>query len=476
MAKPTGFIEYPRENAEKRPIEERIKDYREIEKMMQTDALEIQAARCMDCGIPYCHSFGCPLHNRIPDFNDMIYKKKWRKALDILHSTNNFPEITGRVCPALCEAACTLSINMEPVAIRQLELQLVERGWNDGWIVPESATKKTGKKVAIVGSGPSGLAAAQQLARNGHEIIVFEKDYLPGGLLRYGIPDFKMGKLILDRRLDQMKAEGVIFETGVEAGKDISVRYLQRMFDAILITAGAREPRDLKIAGRELNGIYYAMDFLSQQNCRLNGDVIKSEYEIIASGKDVVVIGGGDTGSDCVGTAIRQGAKSVTQIELLPKPPAGRTVYNPWPTWPIIMRTSSSHEEGCDRLWSIQTKEFIGRNGQVEKLHCMRLDWQEPDTNGRRTFKEISGSEFEIKSDFVLLAMGFIHVEHGSLVKDLGIELDKHGNLKVDSNWMTSSKGIFAAGDAVVGASLVVRAIEYGRHAAEKINNYLESK
>ena len=476
MAKPTGFIEYPRQDALKRPVAERVKDYREIEKMLQADALEIQAARCMDCGIPYCHSFGCPLHNRIPDFNDMIYKKHWRHALDILHSTNNFPEVTGRVCPALCEAACTLSINAEPVTIRQIELQLVERGWEEGWIVPEPALAKTGKKVAIIGSGPAGLAAAQQLIRSGHEVVLFEKDNKPGGLLRYGIPDFKMEKQILDRRLNQMKAEGVVFETGVEAGKDISVRYLQRMFDAVLVTAGAREPRNLNIPGRELHGIYFAMDFLSQQNRRLNGEVIKQKEEIIATGKDVIVIGGGDTGSDCVGTAIRQGAKSVTQIELLPKPPEGRAVYNPWPTWPIIMRTSSSHEEGCERLWSINTKEFTGSNGYVEKLHCVRLDWQEPDENGRRSFKEITGSDFELKAGLVLLAMGFVHVEHGPLVKDLSVELDKSGNIKVDSNWMTSSKGIFAAGDAVVGASLVVRAIESGRRAADGINACLESK
>ena len=476
MAKPTGFMEYSREDAEKRPVGERVKDYREVEKMLQTDALEIQAARCMDCGIPYCHSFGCPLHNRIPDFNDMIYKKHWRRALDILHSTNNFPEVTGRVCPALCEAACTLSINAEPVTIRQIELHLVERGWKEGWITPESAAKLTGRKAAVIGSGPTGLAAAQQLIRAGHEVVVFEKDNKPGGLLRYGIPDFKMEKWVLDRRLSQMKAEGVVFETGVEAGKDISVRYLRRMFDAILIAAGSRESRDFKIPGRELGGIHQALDFLSQQNRRISEEGIKPEEEIIATGKDVVVIGGGDTGSDCVGTAIRQGAKSVTQIELLPKPPEDRTVYNPWPTWPIIMRTSSSHEEGCERLWSINTKAFLGSNQRVEKLLCVRLDWQEPDENGRRTFKEIQGSDFEINANLVLLAMGFVHVEHGALIKDLGVELDKFGNLRVDSNWMTSSKGIFAAGDSVVGASLVVRAIEYGRRAADGINAYLENK
>jgi NAD(P)H-dependent glutamate synthase small subunit len=403
----------------------------------------------------------------------MVHRKQWRKALALLHATCNLPEITGRVCPAPCEAACTLSINLPPVTIRHIELQIVETGWQEGWIRPEPAPRKTGKKVGIIGSGPAGLAAAQQLARRGHEAVVFEKASRVGGLLRYGIPDFKLEKWVIDRRLEQMRAEGVVFETGVNAGTDISVKYLQRTFDAILIAAGAMEPRDLPVPGRDLPGIHFAMDFLTRQNMRISGEIPLSDEEITARDKHVVVIGGGDTGSDCVGTSRRQGAREITQLELLPMPPADRPVNNPWPTWPVIMRTSSSQEEGCTRLWSVSTKEFLGSRSGVEKLRCAKLEWSEPDENGRSTFREIPGSEFELRADLVLLAAGFVHLEHGPLVRDLGLETDARGNLVVDSGLMTTAPGVFAAGDSMAGASLIVRAIDFGRKAAGGVDRYL---
>jgi NAD(P)H-dependent glutamate synthase small subunit len=473
MGKPTGFMEHPREDPGKRPVAERVGDYKEIEQPLALEQAEVQASRCMDCGIPYCHAFGCPLGNRIPEFNDMVFRKQWRRALDLLHATNNFPEITGRICPALCEAACSLSINSKPVSVRHLELQIVERGWREGWIVPQAPDRKTGKSVAVIGSGPAGLAAAQQLARRGHDVVVFEKAAAPGGILRYGIPDFKLEKWVLDRRLDQLRAEGVKFETGVEVGTDLSVRYLLRKFDAISITAGAREPRDLKAPGRGLEGIHFAMEYLAQQNRRNAGEVIPFDQEIFARDKDVVIIGGGDTGSDCVGTARRQGARSVTQIELLPEPPADRSPEDPWPTWPTILRTSTSHEEGCERMWSIQTREFLGRGIRVRGMKCVRLTWSAPDASGRRTFKEVPGSEFEVKADLVLLALGFVHVEHGPIVGELGLKTDDRGNLAVDADGMTNVPGIFAGGDAVLGASLVVRAILLGRRMAAAVDKYL---
>ncbi|MBI5420683.1 MAG: glutamate synthase subunit beta [Deltaproteobacteria bacterium] len=476
MGKQTGFLEHPRENPTHRPVAERIKDFAEIEGMLPRPALETQASRCMDCGIPFCHALGCPVVNRIPEWNDAVYRKQWRKALALLHSTCNLPEITGRVCPAPCEAACTLAINQEPVTIRHIELQIVERGWNEGWIVPEPAPIKTGRRVAVIGSGPAGISAAQQLARKGHSVVVFEKAPRAGGLLRYGIPDFKLEKWVIDRRLDQMRAEGVVFETGVNAGVDLSATYLRRTFDAILIGAGATVPRDLPASGRELQGIHFAMDFLTRQNRRNAGETIPPEEEISARGKHVVVIGGGDTGSDCVGTSRRQGAASVTQLELLPKPPEARTPYNPWPTWPVIMRTSSSHEEGCTRLWSVATKEFAGEGNAVRKIRCVELAWSEPNASGRRDFREIPGSEFELKADLVLLAMGFLHVEHGPLVRDLGLALDGRGNLTVDGDRMASTPGVFAAGDSMLGATLVVRAIDAGRQAAEGIDRYLSGR
>ena len=473
MGKPTGFLEHPREAPPYRPVEERILDYQEVERSLPVDRLEIQASRCMDCGIPYCHVYGCPVKNRIPEWNDMVYRKQWRKALDLLHDTCNLPEITGRVCPAPCEAACTLDINTPPVTIRHIELQIVEMGWREGWIVPEPPPLRTGKKVAVVGSGPAGLSAAQQTARAGHETILFERAPKLGGLLRYGIPDFKLEKWVIDRRLEQMRAEGVVFETGVSIGNDLSSAYLARTFDAVLITAGATVPRDLAVPGRELPGIHFAMDFLTEQNRMVGGEAAEANGAISARGKRVVVIGGGDTGSDCVGTSRRQGAASIHQLELLPKPPEERGPTNPWPTWPQVMRTSSSQEEGCERSWSISTKEFLGDPSGVKKLRCVRLEWSDPGNGGRPSFREIPGSEFEIEADLVLLAMGFVHVEHGPLVKGLGLAIDERGNLKVDADRMTSVPGVFAAGDAVLGASLVVRAIDSGRLAAAGLNRYL---
>lgn len=472
MGKQTGFLDYTRKDPSKRSIQDRIQDYKEIESRLSLDELQDQAARCMDCGVPSCHAYGCPVSNRIPDFNEMIYRGKWKLALEILHSTNNFPEVTGRVCPAPCEAACTLAINQPAVTIKHIELQIVERGFDEGWIVPQTLEEKTGKRVAVVGSGPAGLSVSQQLARKGHDVFLFERDEKIGGLLRYGIPDFKMEKWILDRRMEQMEAEGVRFETEVNVGVDISPRFLKRSYDAIVLTNGATAPRDLDIPGRDLKGIYFAMQFLSQQNKRIAGIPLK-ENEIVATGKDVIVIGGGDTGSDCVGTSRRQGAKSITQIELLPKPPVDREAKNPWPEWPNVMRTSTSHEEGCERSWSILTQSFEGKEGHVQKIKCVELQWSQPDENGRRNYKEIKGSEFEIKADLVLLATGFVHVEHGPLVKDYDLDIDNRGNIVIDENGMTSEQGVFAAGDAAQGASLVVRAINQGREVADGVHQYL---
>jgi NAD(P)H-dependent glutamate synthase small subunit len=473
MGKPTGFMEYAREDPKKRPVAERTADYKEVEQLLSAPELEVQAARCMDCGIPYCHSLGCPLSNRIPEFNDMVSRKQWRRALALLESTNNFPEVTGRICPAPCEAACSLSINQQPVTIRELELAIVERGWQEGWIKPQPAPAKTGRRVAVVGSGPAGLAAAQQLARAGHDVVVYEKSDRAGGILRYGIPDFKLEKAVLDRRLEQLRAEGVVFETSVDVGGDVSARYLQRRFDAICITAGARVPRDLSIPGRGLEGIAFAMTYLVQQNRRNAGDPIEPREAILAKGKDVVVVGGGDTGADCVGTASRQGAKSITQIELLPEPPAERPVDNPWPTWPQTLRTSSSHEEGCTRLWSISTKEFAGSETRVKSLKCAKLQWSEPDATGRRTPKPIAGSDFALKADLVLLALGFLHIEHGPIVEELSLITDPRGNLVVGPDFQTNCPGVFSAGDSVAGASLVVRAIVQGRSMAAAVDGFL---
>jgi len=471
MGKPTGFMEFPRREPSKRPLDERVKDYREIELPIPLEDLKDQAARCMDCGVPSCHSFGCPLANRIPDWNDLVYRGKWQKALDLLHATNNFPEITGRICPAPCEAACTLDISKNPVTIRQLELQIIENGWQQGWIKPQPPLEKTGKRVAIIGSGPAGLAAAQQLARMGHDVVVFEKDNRIGGLLRYGIPDFKLDKKILDRRLEQLRQEGVQFRTDVAVGEDISARYLRKMFHAICITMGAGQPRDLAVPGRGFENVHFAMEYLKQQNQINAGDSLKSQRIITARDKIVAVIGGGDTGSDCVGTAVRQGAKEVHQFEILPQPPQERPGDTPWPNWPRILRTSSSHQEGCHRHWSVMTKKLSGIEVRVSQLHGIQVNWVQDGSSWK--VQEIPGTEFTLDVDLVLLAMGFVHVQHNKLVEDLALALDDKGNIKTDSNYMTSIPGVFAAGDAIKGASLVVHAIHLGRQAAEAIDRYL---
>ncbi|MFP4057517.1 MAG: glutamate synthase subunit beta [Candidatus Brocadiia bacterium] len=474
MGKPDGFLLYERQEAPKRPVLQRLRDYDEVEQRLPGHRLAIQAARCMDCGIPTCHTFGCPLRNLAPDWNDMVYRQQWRRALLLLHATNNLPEVTGRVCPAPCESACTLAIGHQPVTIRQIELQIAERGWDRGWVRPEPPALKTGRRVAIVGSGPAGLAAAQQLARAGHEPVVFEKADRPGGILRYGIPDFKLPKWVIDRRLDQMRAEGVSFETRAEVGTDLSARYLRRTFDAVLIAAGARQPRDLDVPGRGLEGIHFAMPFLAQQNRRNAGLHVPPDQAIRAEGKDVVVIGGGDTGADCVGTARRQGARRIVQLELLPRPPESRTPWNPWPTWPQVLRHSTSHDEGCERRWSVQTREAVGdAQGRVAKLRCVKLDWEQGEGGAPRSFSPVPGSEFEVEAQLVLLAMGFLRVEHGPLVEDLELATDERGNLRVDPAFMTSTEGVFAAGDSVLGASLVVRAIELGRRAAAAVDAWL---
>ncbi len=471
MAKAKGFIEFSRQSTGYRPVECRIKDYREIEIPLTPDELKKQAARCIDCGIPFCHGAGCPIRNNIPEFNDLVYQGRWQQACDVLHATNNLPEVTGRVCPAPCETSCTLSINDKPVTIRHIEYQIVERGFAEGWIKPLAPAVKNGKTVAVIGSGPAGLSAAQQLARAGFEVSVFEKDEKPGGLLRYGIPDFKLEKWVIDRRLEQMKAEGVKFHTGVDAGKDISAHYLQKMFDYICITMGAGKPRDLPIPGRDIPGIHYAMEFLAQQNKLNSNEPFNLSSRINAAGKNVLVIGGGDTGSDCVGTSRRQGAASITQIEILPQPPESRPEDTPWPMWPRQMRTSSSHEEGCTRMWSIASKKFVGDASGLKEVHACKVERKQD--NGRWIMNEIPGSEFVIKAELALLAMGFVHVEHNQLIKDLNLDLDARGNIKVNQ-YQSNIPSVFGAGDAVSGASLVVRAIDSGRLAAEAILNWYQ--
>ena len=473
MGKPTGFQEFKREDVPHRPVEQRVADYFEVDLPLSEEQLLKQAARCMDCGIPFCHGTGCPLANRIPEFNDLVYRKRWKEAAENLHSTNNFPEITGRICPALCEASCTLNIDDDPVLIKHIEVQIAERAWAEGWITPQVPARKTGKRVAVIGSGPAGLAAAQQLARAGHDVVVFEKDSRVGGLLRYGIPDFKLDKKVIDRRVAQMEAEGVHFQTGVAVGDDVSPRYLQQNYDAILITMGAGQPRDLSVTGRAMTGVYFAMDYLTQQN-RLNaGDSLDPKSLINAKGKVVAVIGGGDTGSDCVGTARRQGAKEIHQFEILPEPPKDRPGDTPWPFWPRILRTSTSHEEGCNRHWSVLTKKISGAGEQVAELHGVKVEWLKG-AKGME-MKEVPGSEFAMKVDLVLIAMGFVHVAHKGLVEKMGLSLDGRGNI-VTNDFKTSVEGVFAAGDSISGASLVVRAISAGRDAAAAIDGWLGKK
>ncbi|MGQ9489045.1 MAG: glutamate synthase subunit beta [Armatimonadota bacterium] len=472
MADPKGFLKYTRETAPYRPVEERKRDWQEVHTHMPPERLRVQAARCMDCGVPFCH-IGCPLGNIIPDWNDLVYRGKWREALRRLHATNNFPEFTGRLCPAPCETACVLGINQPAVTIKQIEEHIIEYGFEKGWVEPEPPSVRTGKHVAVVGSGPAGLASAQQLNRAGHWVTVFERADRIGGLLRYGIPDFKLDKRILDRRLQLMEAEGIRFEPCVNVGVDLSAAELLAGFDAVLLTGGSTIPRDLPVPGRELKGIHFAMEYLTQQNRINEGDHIPPEQRITAEGKRVAIIGGGDTGADCLGTAHRQGAIEVYQIELLPKPPAERDeLTQPWPTYPMILRTSSAHEEGGIRDWSINTKWFEGdEHGNVKRLHAVRLEWY-TDPNGRRQFREIPGSEFSLDVDLVLLAMGFLHPQHDGLLDALGVEYDARGNVKT-VNYATSVPGVFAAGDMRRGQSLIVWAIAEGREAAHYVDKYL---
>ncbi len=475
MGKPTGFKEFNRATLEHEPPDSRVKHFKEFEKRFHSADAQVQAARCMDCGIPFCHGdTGCPVQNYIPEWNDLIYKGHWREALENLLSTNNFPEFTGRLCPAPCETACTLGINKDPVSIKAIERTIIDKGWEEGWVRNRMPYVMSGKRVAVVGSGPSGLAAAQQLCRAGHVVTVFEKNDRIGGLLRYGIPDFKLSKDIIDSRLEQMKAEGVEFRIGINIGVDISARKLVDDYDAVILAGGSEKPRDIPIPGRDLKGIHFAMEFLPQQNKVNAGDVVPNQ--LTAAGKDVVVIGGGDTGSDCVGTSNRQGARSVTQIEVLPMPPKERPQNGPWPYWPMILRTSSSHEEGVARKWSINTKCFKGNEkGEVAALSCVETKFE----NGK--LLDIPGTEFELKADLVLIAAGFLHPVHEGLLnelKEVGLELDHRGNVKAEFGdgegaHATSVNKVFACGDMRRGQSLVVWAIAEGRKCAAAVHSYL---
>jgi len=475
MGKTTGFLEIERHDRAYETTELRLKSFTEFVQPLPADALNAQAARCMDCGIPFCHN-GCPVNNQIPDWNNLVYREQWEQAVINLHSTNNFPEFTGRICPAPCEASCTLNIDDNPVTIKTIECAIVDRGWAEGWIVPVPPAHATGKTVAVVGSGPAGMACAQQLARAGHAVTLIERQDRIGGLLRYGIPDFKMEKHLIDRRIDQMAAEGVIFRTSTEVGKDVLIDELLSEYHALVLTGGAEWPRNLDVNGRDLDGIHYAMDFLIQQNKRDAGDdesLAAPLGTITAKGKHVVVIGGGDTGSDCIGTSARQGAASITQIEILPKPPVKENKAMVWPDWPTKLRSSHAHEEGCNRDWAVLTKGASGSDGKVEALTCVRVEWERtPD--GRLTMKEIEGSEFELKADLVLLAMGFLGPRRGALLDQSGITLDPRGNVQANTvEYRTSRAGLFAAGDMRRGQSLVVWAIREGRQCARAVDVFL---
>jgi len=486
MGKITGFMEYQRLSEATEARESRVKHWHEFVGHLSDDEAKVQGARCMDCGIPFCMQ-GCPINNIIPDWNDLVFKQNWKQALDTLHSTNNFPEFTGRVCPAPCEAACTLNINNDAVGIKSIEHAIIDKGWEMGWVVPQPPASKTGKRVAVIGSGPAGMACAQQLARAGHDVTLFEKSDRIGGLLRYGIPDFKMDKHHIDRRITQMEAEGVTFRPNVFVGRDwsgvsfgnaakerIDPQQLLGEFDAVVLTGGAEQPRDLQVPGRELKGIHFAMEFLPMQNKVVAGDEVPGQ--IMATGKHVVVIGGGDTGSDCVGTSNRHGAASVAQFELLPQPPSEENKALTWPYWPLKLRTSSSHEEGCDRDWAVSTKSFRGENGQVKALVAVRVEWQKDPATGQMRMVEVPGSEFEMKADLVLFAMGFVSPVQ-SVLADFGVERDNRGNAKAategKSAYVTNVPKVFAAGDMRRGQSLVVWAIREGRQCARAVDEFL---
>ena len=475
MGKITGFLEIERQDRTSEKPEVRINNYNEFVQPLPYVDVSKQAARCMDCGIPFCHQ-GCPVNNQIPDWNNLVYRDQWRTASENLHTTHNFPEFTGRICPAPCEASCTLNIIDSPVTIKTIECQIVDRAWDEGWIQPQVAPKKTGKTVAVVGSGPAGMAAAQQLARAGHSVTVFEKADRVGGLLRYGIPDFKMEKHLIDRRIRQMQAEGVVFRTNVEVGVAVSMDMLMADYDAVVLSGGAEAPRDLPIEGREMEGIHFAMDFLTQQNKRVAGDPedkAAPNGTLSAKGKHVVVIGGGDTGSDCVGTSNRHGAASVTQFEIMPQPPVKENKLLVWPDWPLKLRTSSSHQEGCERDWAVQTKRAIGNDGKISALECVRVEWKLGD-GGKMNLVEVPGSEFTLKADLVFLAMGFVGPRKAGLVEQSGVELDARGNVKAPvTNYQTSKGKVFACGDMRRGQSLVVWAIREGRQCARGVDEFL---
>lgn len=472
MGKVTGFLEFSRQPPKRRPVSERVKDWKEVYTPWSEAQAREQGARCMDCGVPFCNS-GCPLGNLIPDWNDSVYNGDWQRAIEQLHATNNFPEFTGRVCPAPCEPACTLSINQDPVTIEMLEKSIAERAWAEGWVRPEPPKVRTGKRVAVIGSGPAGLACAQQLNRAGHLVTVFERDEYVGGLLTLGIPDYKLEKDVVRRRVKQMEDEGITFRTGAWVGRDVPTEQLKQEFDAICLCGGATVPRDLPLPGRELDGVHFAMDYLTQQNRRNQGQKYAPEDIITANDKVVVILGGGDTGADCLGTAHRQGAKRVHQFELLPRPPSERSEDNPWPQWPLIFRTSSAHEEGGELDYNILTKRFDGEHGKLKSLTAVRLTWETPAGGGRPRMVEITGSEFTVESELVLLALGFLHGDHSGLLTELGVSLDERGNVVIDSRMMTSVPGVFAGGDMERGQSLVVHAIASGRMTARGCDEWL---